>query len=642
MFDHLNILTCFLLIVPSLVISHAGHTQVAIGSRSPTYKVKCDPLRTAASDAFKQDCRDLIQQRAIDGPGPFKGTKTWKEEIWTSTNSIWTTSSRLCAISFSASRPISPQTWIAVKDGINAIANECVDEKGLGGVQSQTAIHGTIHLPESIIVWIMQPYQSLHGIRMAPPPETPKGSPPGTCFQLLSSSSQRLTESEKKIRTGCYQLMGATGALAASLYTGISNPLLGGGFALGGLVLAHQGNGILNAGLKGSGHHEKLRRSQEGDKMLGLPPSFDNPPSSPPRGTSLPTSQPPPRSPSRSPPSSLPSSPRMGPIHPFHISSPPTAAQTRRICGLFKMANPRTLPREGYEKMKACCTPGAKGCLTSWGGLVGGLTNLQMVAPLLSGQAIGGPSAMNNARDFHAAGWPPGPMSHVKLRRSQEGVRMPGISSAPPSLHGPPSPPSPHSPHSPHRPSSLPSMPSSPQHGANEHFEVSSSQGDAELRRRCSTWSSFTEVEKHHMKRICCKLSAGACLFAAGGGVTGLSHTMAGIPFAIGGFAVTLSAIQEFEGAGISQPRPSRAPTLPVKRRRGLVGRRMAEDKKKLEDKTKEGGDMGRDGEDKGKSKKVDDKRMHLEAGSDMGLPAVAEGGEADGGDEGGGGDGGE
>lgn len=480
MFDHLNILICFLLILPSLVTSHAGHTQVAIGSRSPTYKVKCDPLSIAASDAFKQDCRDLIQQRAIDGPGPFKGTKTWKEEIWTSTNSIWTTSSRLCAISFSASRPISPQTWIAIEDGIKAIANECIDEKGLGGVLSQTAVHGKMHLPESVIVWITQPYQSLHWIRMASPPETPKRSPPGTCFQLLSSSSQRLTESERKIRTGCYQLMGATGALAASLYTGISNPLLGGGFALGGLVLAHQGTGNLDAGLKGSGHREKLRRSQEG-------------------------------------------------------------------------------------------------------------------------------------------------------------VRMPGISSAPPSLHGPPSPPSPHSPH---RPSSLPSMPSSPQHGANERFEVSSSQGDAELRRRCSLWSSFTEVEKHHMQRICCKLSAGACLFAVGGGVSAVSHTMAGVPFAIGGLAASFSAIQEFEGAGISQPRPSRAPTLPVKRRRGLVGRRMAEDKRKLEDKTKEGADKGKMVE--GKNKKVEDKRKHLEAGGDMGLPTEAEGGEADGGDEGGGGDGGE
>lgn len=149
------------------------------------------------------------------------------------------------------------------------------------------------------------------------------------------------------------------------------------------------------------------------------------------------------------------------------------------------------------------------------------------------------------------------------------------------------------------------------------------------------------------MQRICCKLSAGACLFAVGGGVSAVSHTMAGVPFAIGGLAASFSAIQEFEGAGISQPRPSRAPTLPVKRRRGLVGRRMAEDKRKLEDRTKEGADKGKDGEDKGKkvggkSKKVDDKRKHLEAGGDMGLPAEAERGEADGGDEGGGRDGGE
>jgi len=59
----------------------------------------------------------------------------------------------------------------------------------------------------------------------------------------------------------------------------------------------------------------------------------------------------------------------------------------------------------------------------------------------------------------------------------------------------------------------------------------------------------------------------------------------------------------------------------------------MVENEKNLRDKRKEGEE---------KVKKVEDKRKHLEAGGDMGLPSEAEGGEAEGGDEGGGGDGGD
>lgn len=125
----------------------------------------------------------------------------------------------------------------------------------------------------------------------------------------------------------------------------------------------------------------------------------------------------------------------------------------------------------------------------------------------------------------------------------------------------------------------------------------------------------------------------GACLAGVGGGLSAASHTLAGLPVAIGGIAVSLTALQDFEGAGIFRPRPPRGHTPPVKRRRGLLGRRMVENEKNLRDKRKEGEE---------KVKKVEDKRKHLEAGGDMGLPSEAEGGEAEGGDEGGGGDGGD
>jgi len=676
MLGHTNtlyILTYFVLILLWPVNSYASNTQVSPSIGASKYKVDCDPQALSAANAFKLQCRDLIRKRVIGGPGPFSGTTKWEEEIWTSTNSIWTTSSPLCAISFTGGRPLSPQTWTAVKEGIEAIAHECVDKKGLGGVRTKVATRRQIE-NESPVMWITIPYHSSQAIPTPSPPENPKHTPPGTCWQLLSSSPQTLTEPEKRIRTGCYQLIGATGALAAGLYTGISNPLLSGGFAFGGMVLAHQATGNLDAGLQRSGPRDKRRRSQEGERMLGLPASSHSSQSIPQSSPLLPISHTPPSSPPSlppsSPPSSRPSSPRAGSIGRFEMSSPPTEAETRRVCTLLQCLGPRlgrtreelirrlaVTPEQKKLLRRFCCKYVGAICVVGTGGVISQFTGEKAVAPLyvagilvglsgtkdlyratqeehaphgtdvivkrrrsMDGEALEG---LVNSPSSPAPSSSPRrerPMSSVKRRRSQEGARMVGLSS-PPGSHRPPSPPTQPSPSSPPSPSS--SSQARPSH----LFETSSPPRQAELRRICNQFERLSEEERHKMRQICCKMLAGGCLLTAGGGIIALTNTFAGIPFAVAGAGLSISSFKNLHDSSILRPPSPRGPAnpanprSPVKRRRGLV-RRRAEDK----------------------TMKPEDRRKALEVGGDLDHSGGEsdEGIEMEGGDDGGGGDGGD
>ena len=217
--------------------------------------------------------------------------------------------------------------------------------------------------------------------------------------------------------------------------------------------------------------------------------------------------------------------------------------------------------------------------------------NKLVTAPLI---VAGGVSAISGLDDFRKieAFMPnflrpvsrpsptPGP-ANVKRRRSDDGGRMVRMSSLPP------------------RPSSPPSTPNSIPRSSHRS-ELSAPQSEARTRPNCTLWQTFTDEEKIRMRHICCKMSTGICLLAAGGAVSAFSHTLGGIPFGLAGGLISASAIKDLGISGIFRtPSPQgpvsrQGPESPVKRRRGLLRRRMEdkgeeeEKRKKLEEKEEE------------------------------------------------------
>ena len=284
-------------------------------------------------------------------------------------------------------------------------------------------------------------------------------------------------------------------------------------------------------------------------------------------------------------------------------------------------------PEQENELHAACCKSVGGVCLFTLGAAIGQLANSKLAVPFYIGGTL---AVFSAAADFHnglreqyapygtdiivkrrrsvdgaALGAPPhllkssslrttfpsssapsgsarreAPIGAVKYRRSQEGARIPGLSSSP-TQHGPPTQ------HGQPRPSNV--------------FEVSSPQGQANARRICCLggWQRLTATERRIIGSPC-KLVLGGCFGAISAGTYGLTHsTLAATPFAVTGTASALWGLHDVYRLTKQRPTAPPGPPNPVKRRRGLVGRKAEEETKKPEDKKKvleAGGDLGHSG----------------------------------------------
>lgn len=109
----------------------------ALSVPSPT--VTCHQRNSPIDKVFQQDCRNLIQKQILGGRGPLSSATGWEEKSSASsqTESIWSASSGSCVLGFSAQRPLSHETWNAIKSSIHAVVDECLDHKQPGGRRLQ-------------------------------------------------------------------------------------------------------------------------------------------------------------------------------------------------------------------------------------------------------------------------------------------------------------------------------------------------------------------------------------------------------------------------------------------------------------------------------------------------------------------------
>lgn len=108
----------------------------------PNPTVTCHQRNAPIDKVFQQDCRNLIQKQILGGRGPLSSSTGWEEKASASsqTESIWSASSGSCVLGFSAQRPLSHETWNAIKSSIHAVVDECLDHKQPGGRRLQLAL----------------------------------------------------------------------------------------------------------------------------------------------------------------------------------------------------------------------------------------------------------------------------------------------------------------------------------------------------------------------------------------------------------------------------------------------------------------------------------------------------------------------
>jgi len=239
----LHLLTHLFLALPSLVSSQPppflsnNHVAIDIARSPPPYQVTCDQRTTPADKSFKTDCRALIQQHVIASPGPFgnPGSTAWKEQISASMSSVWTVRSRHCSVSFSTRRPVAAETWNTVKEGIMAIAHDCVDQKGLGGKRAQVIEAGGGPRPESLIVWITP--ATSNNPTYSPPPERVNDR---ICAQARRFQ-RTLIPQQKRIQQACCKMAVGFCAVLTGGYLGPTSNSVAAGAIVAGTVAGYQG-----------------------------------------------------------------------------------------------------------------------------------------------------------------------------------------------------------------------------------------------------------------------------------------------------------------------------------------------------------------------------------------------------------------
>lgn len=244
----LHLLLCIFAVWPSLVLTLSAPSQRrqnALSKRSPTNPPQCHTYAIPTDIAVKLNCRKLIEEQVLDGPGPFHSSTAWKETRDPANNSIWTVSDKSCGIGFQAPPQLSPSSWEEYKQGIQAIARTCVDEQGFGGTVSG-ALPGQ---PNTAIIWVTQVLTESRFKR--------------SCLSLLFSRPSSLSTGQKKMRKGCYQMIGATAFVTAAPVVMLESPALGLFLFAGGGFLAAQGRRNRQAGLAERG----WRRRSVGGEM---------------------------------------------------------------------------------------------------------------------------------------------------------------------------------------------------------------------------------------------------------------------------------------------------------------------------------------------------------------------------------------
>ncbi|MCJ1243661.1 hypothetical protein MMC30_000858 [Trapelia coarctata] len=128
--------THFVLFLPCifLILSFSALAQ-------PNHKVTCHQKSRPVDRTFQQDCSNLVTTRVLGSRGPLGGSSVWEEKVSASSQpqSTWSTSSASCVIGFSAPRPLSLETWNAIKSAIEAVVNECADHTEPGGSRLQVS-----------------------------------------------------------------------------------------------------------------------------------------------------------------------------------------------------------------------------------------------------------------------------------------------------------------------------------------------------------------------------------------------------------------------------------------------------------------------------------------------------------------------
>lgn len=246
--NSLHVLLCIFAVWPSLVLTlstTSQRRQTALSKRSPTNPPRCHTNAIPTDIAVKLNCRKLIKEQMIDGPGPFDPSTAWKETRDPNNNSIWTVSDKSCSIGFQAPPQLSPSRWEEYQQGIQAIARTCVDEQGFGGTVSG-ALPGQ---SDSAIIWITQVLTQSRFKKK--------------CLSLLLSRPSSLSPGQKMMRKGCFQMIVATAIIGAAPVVRLENPLLGLFLYTGGGFLASQGWQNRRAGLAERGWR---RRSVGGEK----------------------------------------------------------------------------------------------------------------------------------------------------------------------------------------------------------------------------------------------------------------------------------------------------------------------------------------------------------------------------------------
>lgn len=240
--NSLHLWTCLFLGLLRLVSAQPppidkNYVVIDMPPSAKSYRVTCMQRTIPTHKSFKLDCRDLIQQHVISDPGPFgvPASTAWKETFSRSLTSVWTVSSGYCSISFSARRPVAGDTWNVIKEGIKAIAQDCVDKKGLGGKRAEVVEAGGVSRPDSLVVWITQPASN-----------NPTYSPPAepvhrrTCTQMRNLRGP-LTARQKKIRQACCKLAIGFCAMATGGYLGPTTNGAAAGSIMAGAVVVNQG-----------------------------------------------------------------------------------------------------------------------------------------------------------------------------------------------------------------------------------------------------------------------------------------------------------------------------------------------------------------------------------------------------------------
>jgi len=207
------------------------------GGDTKPFKVTCLPASLPTNPAFKKDCRDVIQRYMTRSPGTSGGSSQWKEEMFPGFQiSIWSASSEGCTISFSIPRPLSEKSWNTVTQNIEAIADTCVDKKGMGGSTGDFGDPFRQVRPKYPLVWIQETSQYINRKNM--------------CRRVRFRSPSSLTLEEKRIHSACWTLYGATASAALGGVMMPANPTLAVGLYLYGALLGMQGSGEFNLATK--------------------------------------------------------------------------------------------------------------------------------------------------------------------------------------------------------------------------------------------------------------------------------------------------------------------------------------------------------------------------------------------------------